>query len=115
MNKNFDEGIILKANFERSVTGEFQVVLVTKIYNTWGWANMYFKGEQINKLFNEYAKVMHGTTNRTVSLDKFVYKEIYTPKVIYNNQVPRGLTFTNPLDSANFKGFVENSNGELNK
>lgn len=102
--KNYDEGIILQATYERNTDGEFQVKLVLKIYNTFGIANMYFKDENIDALFDNYSLI----SPRTQSLQKMIHKEVYTPTASLT-KVPEGISFVLPF-SSEFKGFVENNN-----
>ena len=51
-----EEGIILQADYEYSKYHKsFAVVLEIKGYNTWGFASMWFCGEEkIRELFNEF-------------------------------------------------------------
>lgn len=102
--KDFDEAIVLKATYER-VDGEFRVRLVLKIYNTFGIANMFFKGDKIDKLFDNYAQIRG---KAELSLDSMLHKEVFVPKTA-STIVPTGLSFTFP-HSTEFKGYIENSN-----
>ena len=110
MNSNdFEEGIILKTDYERNTKGVLQLLIIKSYTNNFGVSNMFFRGdEKINELFDDYMKIHYAKI--TPSINDMVHKEVWMPKTLHNT-VPEGVSFNYPL-SDNFKGFVENNNGE---
>lgn len=89
-----EEGIILKADFGCSeyYNNKFGVHLEIKGYNTWGFANMWFLGqEKIQELFDEF---FYDDYNKNIS--DMVNKEIVMIKPKCWTCVPPAIARFNP-------------------
>ena len=111
--KPYQQGIILKATYERTYEGILRIRLVIKMYEySWGVANMLFIGdEKINELFDAYEKI-HKCSIET-QLCKFQHEEVYMPLTFNSTSIPTGICFN--IDDARINNFVKNSNDFYNR
>ena len=108
LKEDYQEGIILSADYERDFEGTLQVRLVLKIYNTFGIADMFFIGDKkINELLDDFCRIRKDKVK--CSLQDMVNEEVFVPKACFTC-VPEGITFHSPLVSDYFEGFVKNCN-----